>query len=80
MHASHSARYLSPGFHSSINFLVEDVCTLPKQTGPCKGHIEKFHYDSQTQRCLPFIYGGCRGNGNNFDNKEECQEACIVGK
>ena len=63
------------------NIILEtDVCTLPRVTGPCIGRFKKFYYDSQTQRCLPFIYGGCRGNENNFDNIHDCREACVSGK
>ena len=54
-----------------------DICALPKQTGPCRGRIEKFYYDSQTQQCLPFVYGGCRGNENNFNSVDDCREACV---
>ena len=23
-----------------------------------------------------FIYGGCRGNGNNFKTKKRCRQSC----
>ncbi|UYV83287.1 WFIKKN2 [Cordylochernes scorpioides] len=28
--------------------------------------------------CKSFIYGGCEGNKNNFETKEECEEACLT--
>jgi hypothetical protein len=27
-------------------------------------------------KCLPFVYGGCRGNNNRFLTLEECSEMC----
>lgn len=29
-------------------------------------------------KCLPFSYGGCRGNQNKFDSAEECERRCAA--
>lgn len=52
------------------------VCYLPKVIGPCYGHIPRFYYNSTTEMCEEFIYGGCRGNENNFATIELCQNTC----
>ncbi|XP_053901505.1 kunitz-type serine protease inhibitor B1-like [Malaclemys terrapin pileata] len=53
-----------------------DICQLPPETGPCKGQIPRFFYNPASRTCESFIYGGCRGNGNNFRTLLECQQAC----
>uniref|UniRef100_A0A8C3IVQ0 BPTI/Kunitz inhibitor domain-containing protein n=1 Tax=Chrysemys picta bellii TaxID=8478 RepID=A0A8C3IVQ0_CHRPI len=54
-----------------------DICQLPPETGPCKGQIPRFFYNPASRTCERFIYGGCRGNGNNFRTLLECQQACM---
>ncbi|XP_052769423.1 papilin-like [Mya arenaria] len=52
------------------------VCNLPSAAGPCKGSFQRFFFNIQTCMCEPFIYGGCGGNENKYDTKEECQALC----
>ncbi|XP_045168888.2 papilin-like [Mercenaria mercenaria] len=51
-------------------------CLLPKETGPCKALVKRFHYDPLDCKCKKFIYGGCRGNSNNFASSKLCEKAC----
>ena len=44
--------------------------------GPCRGAKERYYYDSATGECKSFIFGGCRGNKNNFHSIEDCQNHC----
>jgi len=52
------------------------VCSLSKDTGPCDGICPRWYYDTITQYCLPFQYGCCGGNANNFTSFEACMDIC----
>ncbi|CAK9303212.1 unnamed protein product [Gordionus sp. m RMFG-2023] len=54
-----------------------DVCHLPVDPGPCEALVERWYYNAGEGKCLAFNYGGCRGNGNNFSCRGNCQRACI---
>ncbi|CAK5014651.1 unnamed protein product [Meloidogyne enterolobii] len=53
-----------------------NVCELEKDPGPCEALYPRWWYDKG--ECKQFEYGGCKGNGNNFKTKKECQERCQV--
>lgn len=55
---------------------INDVCVLPFEVGPCRGTLPRYHFDASTQTCKEFLYGGCQGNGNNFDSKLQCETMC----
>ncbi len=57
-----------------ICFLVD--CNLPKIVGMCKAAFPRFYYDSATNNCESFIYGGCQGNENNFETQDNCEKTC----
>ncbi|KAL1471362.1 hypothetical protein MTO96_039980 [Rhipicephalus appendiculatus] len=55
---------------------MPSYCLRPPQRGPCVGSFERFYFDNSTQSCHPFVYGGCRSNGNNFETYASCMNFC----
>ncbi|XP_064644375.1 thrombin inhibitor hemalin-like [Lineus longissimus] len=54
------------------------VCDEPIKPGPCKsGHHELYGFDTKADRCVKFIWGGCKNNHNIFSSKDDCEAACI---
>lgn len=35
-------------------------------------------YDQRSKKCVQFIYGGCKGNGNRFSTIEACERKCVA--
>ncbi|EPQ11414.1 Eppin [Myotis brandtii] len=56
--------------------LQQDICSLPKNPGPCMAFFRRWWYDKKNDTCSTFIYGGCQGNNNNFQTKDLCQNMC----
>uniref|UniRef100_A0A8C0GF48 BPTI/Kunitz inhibitor domain-containing protein n=1 Tax=Chelonoidis abingdonii TaxID=106734 RepID=A0A8C0GF48_CHEAB len=42
----------------------------------CGARFPRWFYNWSSQACEEFVYGGCGGNRNNFETKEECLKAC----
>ncbi|XP_014019912.1 tissue factor pathway inhibitor isoform X3 [Salmo salar] len=51
-------------------------CHLDEAPGPCRGLVTRYFFDSQSQECKHFYYGGCFGNANNFKSMKACQARC----
>lgn len=56
---------------------LSGACLLQVDEGPCRASIERYFYNTITQKCEVFYYGGCLGNGNNFKSYLECQKSCF---
>ncbi|XP_046877562.1 low-density lipoprotein receptor-related protein 11 [Hypomesus transpacificus] len=54
-----------------------DLCSLAPVVGPCKGTFPRWFYDAVAGVCKHFIYGGCKGNHNNFLQETDCINECI---
>ncbi|CAC5380553.1 unnamed protein product [Mytilus coruscus] len=59
-----------------VNDKPEPNCIEPRNTGPCRASIPRYFFNKQSKNCEMFTYGGCRGNGNNFETKENCEHLC----
>ncbi|XP_057215310.1 WAP, Kazal, immunoglobulin, Kunitz and NTR domain-containing protein 2 [Triplophysa rosa] len=68
------------GCMSSCRKELAAPCNLPSYQGPCKAYEPRWAYSGFQQQCQPFIYGGCKGNENNFKTKEACEDACPFPK
>ncbi|KAL6078867.1 hypothetical protein STEG23_020309 [Scotinomys teguina] len=55
---------------------VHESCVVSKVVGKCRASIPRWWYNVTDGSCQPFVYGGCEGNGNNYQSKEECLEQC----
>ncbi|KAJ8287211.1 hypothetical protein GJAV_G00048940 [Gymnothorax javanicus] len=53
-----------------------EVCGLPQDPGMCMARQLKFFFSTAEGTCRTFLYGGCTGNGNRFDTREECLQMC----
>lgn len=51
--------------------------SLP-ETGLCRAAFPKWYYNINSDQCELFTYGGCGGNENNFDTKDECEGNCTT--
>lgn len=58
-------------------YIVNELCTLPKKTGKCRGIYIRYFYDNNINNCSEFIYGGCGGNTNKFISYDDCMNKCI---
>ncbi|EFP05730.1 hypothetical protein CRE_27029 [Caenorhabditis remanei] len=65
-----------------FSFLVDlnESCQEP----PSRGHSRcgknlksiKYYFDKKLEMCLPFLYEGCGGNFNRFDDSDMCNLRC----
>lgn len=54
------------------------ACYEEPRAGPCHSAMTRWYFNSETNTCQEFKYGGCDGNLNNFDSKEQCEAVCPV--
>jgi hypothetical protein len=58
-----------------FSFGQSSNCSLIPEIGPCYASITKYYFDYTTQKCSPFIWGGC-GGVVPFDNYNDCYVSC----
>ncbi|XP_043925008.1 low-density lipoprotein receptor-related protein 11 isoform X2 [Protopterus annectens] len=62
---------------TSVASHIPEFCLDPPDVGPCRGIFPRWYYDVTTGTCMHFIYGGCKGNENNFLQETDCVNECI---
>lgn len=55
---------------------VSAVCWARAESGPCRAMLERWYFNPEKRRCVPFLFGGCGGNRNNFESEEYCLAVC----
>ncbi|XP_063073261.1 amyloid beta (A4) precursor protein a isoform X2 [Engraulis encrasicolus] len=60
----------------SVEEVVKEVCLSEAETGPCRAMLPRWYFVGAEGKCVPFIYGGCGGNRNNFESEEYCLSVC----
>lgn len=63
-------------FHFWDVYIPDSDCLQPRVTGPCRAAFVKFYFDQTEGTCKKFTYGGCQGNDNNFETRQECLNKC----
>ncbi|XP_060712254.1 kunitz-type protease inhibitor 2 isoform X2 [Hemiscyllium ocellatum] len=56
--------------------LDNERCTAPKKVGSCRAAFPRWYFDMESRSCREFVYGGCKGNKNNFVSEHQCLVAC----
>ncbi|XP_042298355.1 low-density lipoprotein receptor-related protein 11 isoform X2 [Sceloporus undulatus] len=56
---------------------IPEQCLMRPDAGPCNGHFPRWHFDEFSGTCIHFIYGGCKGNENNFLQESDCLTGCV---
>lgn len=57
-------------------FSIVAPCDQPKEAGPCNGTFERWYFDKERDTCEPFLFGGCKGNKNNYPTESSCHYHC----
>lgn len=57
-------------------FMLTDRCLGKVDNSFCGSNIPRWYYNSVTEKCENFTYGGCFPNGNNFKSWTECATLC----
>ncbi|VDP26201.1 unnamed protein product [Heligmosomoides polygyrus] len=53
-----------------------DFCSAPRDPGPCTDFETRYGYNSASDTCVEYQYGGCDGTLNNFRSLQRCTEIC----
>ena len=54
---------------------LDESCLLVPDPGLCQAAFPRYYYNSETDKCTQFLWGGCEGVVP-FETLEECKNAC----
>jgi len=62
-----------------ISTKVAADCLKPLTKSRCRASLVNYYYDSNTQSCEEFSFGGCDSDNhsNRFESLEECESVCL---
>ncbi|CAN9511243.1 unnamed protein product [Ophioblennius macclurei] len=55
-----------------------ELCEAEPEVGPCRAAFQRWFYNDKTGNCQSFVYGGCKGNKNNYLTEDSCISSCAV--
>ncbi|XP_076259164.1 proteoglycan-like sulfated glycoprotein papilin isoform X9 [Rhynchophorus ferrugineus] len=58
--------------------VAKNTCQLPAAVGDCGNYVTRWYYDTRAKTCRQFYFGGCGGNGNNFETETDCKQSCAA--
>ncbi|RWS25170.1 tissue factor pathway inhibitor 2-like isoform X4 [Leptotrombidium deliense] len=64
-------------FEALTPMLTEDVCSQKADHGGCRSILVRWYFNNENNKCERFIFGGCKGNKNNFVSEDLCQSHCL---
>ncbi|KAL1470446.1 hypothetical protein MTO96_040432 [Rhipicephalus appendiculatus] len=54
----------------------EPQCDQGPDAGLCRAFLPMWWFNAKTGKCEEFVYGGCGGNGNRYETREDCEKTC----
>uniref|UniRef100_A0A182PGJ0 Papilin n=1 Tax=Anopheles epiroticus TaxID=199890 RepID=A0A182PGJ0_9DIPT len=66
----------SCGYHCKKPGVHKPSCSEPLEQGSCNAQQARWYFASDSQKCMPFYFTGCDGNGNQFVSRDECEDRC----
>ncbi|KAM4735979.1 collagen alpha-6(VI) chain isoform 2-T3 [Anableps anableps] len=63
---------------TEVSVFSKDACLLRQDPGSCQEYSMKWFFDTVQNQCSRFWYGGCDGNANRFETREECENLCLT--